>query len=183
MLEYRLHDGHSLERPIKVEGGVAINHLCRTQDRLRELTHQLFCEIHGVTIICIGPVELQHGELRVMPGRESLIAEITIDLEHFLQTADGEALEIEFRGHPEIHLHIKRVVMRNKGPRRGTTGNGMQHWRLNLNKLPLNQKLPNTLNRRSTDTKDLARFGVHDKVNITLAVAHLLVDQTMILVG
>ena len=118
-----------------------------------------------------------------MPGRESLIAEITIDLEHFLQTADGEALKIEFRGHPEIHLHIKRVVMRNKGPRRGTTGNGMQHWRLNLNKLPLNQKLPNTLNRRRTDTKDLTCLGVHDKVNITLAVAHLLIDQTMILVG
>ena len=118
-----------------------------------------------------------------MPGREPFIAEVTINLEHFFQTAHRQALEVELRGHTEIHLHIERVVMCNKGPRRGATGNGMQHRRLNLNKLPLNQKLPNTLNRRRADTKDLTCLGIYNEINIALPVAHLLVDQTMVLVG
>ena len=74
-------------------------------------------------------------------------------------------------------------MVRDKGSRRGTTSNGVQHRRLNLNKLPLNHKLPNILHRRRTNTKDLAHFGVHDEINIALAVAHLLIDQTVVLVG
>ena len=31
VLEYGLHDGHSLKGSIKVEGSVAINHFCRAQ--------------------------------------------------------------------------------------------------------------------------------------------------------
>ena len=73
--------------------------------------------------------------------------------------------------------------MCNKGPRRGATGNGMQHRRLNLNKLPLNQKLTDTLNRRRTNTKDLTCLWIYNEINITLAIAHLLIHESMVLIG
>ena len=166
-----------------MEGIATVSDFCRTQNGLREFPHQLFREIHRVTEVGVGPVKLKHGELGVMASGQALIAEVAIDLKDFLEPPHGKPLEIKLGGNPQIHLHIQRVVVRNEGSRGGAARDGVKHWRLDLNELPLGKKLPDELNGGRTHSENLAHLRIHDEINISLPITHFLIDEAVIFVG
>ena len=182
VLENGLHHRHPIKRTIKVEGIATVSDFCRTQNGLREFPHQLFREIHRVTEVGVGPVKLKHCELGVMASGQTLIAEVAIDLKDFLEPPYCKPLEIELGGHSQIHLHIQRVMVRDKGPCSRATCDRVEHWGLDLNKLPLDKKLPDELNRGRTHSKNLAHLRIHDEVNVSLPVTHFLIDEAVIFV-
>src|SRR5204862_7792795 len=58
------------------------------------LLQQFLREAHDVAKIGIGLVELQHGELGIPAPPQAFVAEIAVDFEYAVQTADGEPLEV-----------------------------------------------------------------------------------------
>ena len=63
-----------------------------------------FSQIHQVMVILVGLIELQHGELRIVPRRHAFIPEIAVDFEHFLDATDYQALQIKLRRNAKIQF-------------------------------------------------------------------------------
>ena len=114
-----------------------------------------------------------------MARREAFIAKVTIDLEHPLHATHHQSLEIEFRRDTKGEIHIERIVMRDKWARRRAPGNDLHHRRFDFEIATLAQEAANVIDGLRAYREHAARFMVGDQIEISLAIAHLLVDQAM----
>ena len=55
---------------------------------LREVTNQFLDQVGHFFEIGIRPIGLEHGELGIVLSRDAFIAEVPVDLENFVETAD-----------------------------------------------------------------------------------------------
>ncbi len=142
-----LYRGQARERFVEVNLVALIGHARAAEHLLRDFAQHRFGERHQVLVVLIRLVELEHGELGVVPRGDALVAKVAVDLEHFLQPADHQALQVELRRDAQEKLHIERVVMRNERPRRRAAGNGLHHRRLDFEVAARHQEFANRLNR------------------------------------
>ena len=55
---------------------------------LREMTNQFLDQVRHFFEIGVGPVNFEHGELGIVLSRNAFVAEIPVDLENFVESAD-----------------------------------------------------------------------------------------------
>ena len=146
---------------------------------MRELAQQLLGQVHQVGVVLVGLVELQHGELGIVPGRDALIAEVAVDLEHLLESADDEPLQVQLRRDAQVELHVERVVLGDERPCRGAAGDRMHHRRLDFEIAAAHEEIADALDDLRTLDEHVARGCVGDEVHIPLAVPLLLIGHAM----
>ncbi len=161
---------------------VAIRHVGAAQDQLRQFAEQFFGQVHVVFVVGVGLVELQHGELRVVPGRDAFVAEVAVDLEDLFEAADHEALEVQLRRDPQEHFHVQRVVVGFERLGCGTPGDGLQHRRFHFKEVTLHQEGAGVGDHLRTHAEGVAHVFVDDQVNVALAITLLGVGQAVVLV-
>src|SRR3569833_2128848 len=61
-------------------------------ERSQQVAHQR----HHAAVVAVRLINLEHGELRVVPARDPLVAEIAANFEYAIEPRDEHALEIEF---------------------------------------------------------------------------------------
>ena len=135
--------------------------------------HQLLEQHHRVAVVGVGLVELEHRELGVVPRREALVAEDPPDLEHLVEAADHEALEVELGRHAQVEVGVERVVVRDERARRGPAGDRVQQRRLHLDETLLPQPLAHAAHHVAAQLQDRPAALVRPQVDVALAVAHL----------
>ena len=116
----------------EVELAAAVGELGRAVELLGEVGGELLGERHHVRVVAVGLVELEHRELGVVAGGQALVAEHPPDLEHPLEAADGEALQVELRRDPQEELHVERVVVRGERLGQRAAGDRVEDRRLHL---------------------------------------------------
>src|SRR6266699_199219 len=97
-------------------------------------TQHLFRQLHHVVVVGVCLVHLNAGELRVMPRRESLVAELLTDLEDTLHAADDQALEHELGRDAHEQVPIERMATCGEWPCLGTTVDVVEDRCLDLDK-------------------------------------------------
>ena len=138
---------------------------------------------HQLVVVGVRLVELEHRELGVVLGRHALVPEVPCQLVHPLHAADDQAFQIELRRDAQIKLHVERVVMRDKRPRRRAAGNRLHHGRFDLDEAARVEERADGGHRLGAHLEDTARVGVDDQVEVPLPVARLDVLQAMPLFG
>ena len=101
----------------------------------RRLAEQLFGEIDQAAIVGVGLVELQHGELGVVVGGESFVAEVAVDFVDAVEAADHQALQVEFRRDAQVEIDVEGVVVGDEGTRRGAAIERLHHGRFDFDEL------------------------------------------------
>src|SRR5437870_822409 len=71
----------------------------------------LLAKVHHLVDVGIGPIELKHGELRIVPRRDTLIAKVSIQLIDLFKAANEQAFEIKLRRDSRIKIDVECVVM------------------------------------------------------------------------
>ncbi len=171
--------GQPLKGLAEVDLGALVADGRLAADDLRQPAEHLLGKIHHPMVVGIGLIELHQRELGVMAGIQSLIAEDAADLEDLLQAADDQALEVELKGNAQTHVHVQRIVVRLKGARGGAARIGDEHGRLDLDKALLVEKAADLADHERALDKGIARFGIHDQIDIALAVAQLAVGHAV----
>ena len=179
----RLADGHARERLAQVHFTALIRQLKRTHGPLCRVAQQVFGEAHQILVVPVRRVELHHRELGVVPHADAFVAETPVDLEHALEAADDQALQVQLRRDAQEHLLVQRVVVRDEGLGVGPAGNGVQHGRLDFHEAALGHEVAHGRQRLAARGKARARGLVHDQVDVALAVLQLLVLHAVELVG
>jgi hypothetical protein len=144
---------------------------------------QLLHRRHPVGGAAVGQVGLAHRELGIVPRGEPLVAEVAPDLEHALEAAHQQPLEVQLRRDAQEELHVQRVVVRDERPRRRAAGDGLQQRRLHLEEAAPLQEGPQVRDdgRARAEAQEARRVG--DEVHVALPVARLDVREAVPLGG
>ena len=156
-----------------------IDHDGRVRGGDRGGADQRLGEVHQVAVFAIGLVELHHGELGVVPRRQPLVAEVAVDLEHLLEAADHQPLQIQLRRDAQEQLHVERVVVGGEGLGRRAAGDGMHHRRFHFEEVALDHEGADRLDDLRAALEGLARVVVGDEVEVALAVFLFLVGEAV----
>ena len=96
-------------------------------DFFRDEDDEFFGELHQVVVVGVGLVELEHGELGVVPGADAFVAEVAVDLVDAVEAADDQALEVELGRDAQEEVEVERVVVRGEGLRGCASGDLVHH--------------------------------------------------------
>ena len=172
----------ALERLGQVHRFAAISELERARSFLRGVADQCLGEGHEVLVIPVRCVEFHHGEFRVVAHRDAFVAEAAVDLEHAIEPAHDQALQVQLGRDAQKHLLVQRIVVRGEGFGIGAARNGVQHGRLHLQKLVRHHELADAADRLAAGREALAGVFVHHQIDVALAVLDFLVVDAVKLV-
>ena len=137
---------------------------------LREVTGEFFDHIcHGFEV-SKSLVGLKHGELRIVAARNTLVAEVTIELENLGKATHEQAFEKELRSDPQSEIHAESIVVGLKGAGGSTTGDTLQHRGLDLEIAALVKEAADFSNHFGAGDEDLCRVVITHQVEMALAV-------------
>jgi hypothetical protein len=114
--------------------------------------------------------------------RESLVAEIAVDLVDALDAPDDQALQVQLRRNAQVHVQVERVVVSAKRARGGAARDRLHHRRLDLEKVQGVQEVAQVADDAGARAKHLAALLAHDQIDVAPAVARLGVSEAVPLV-
>jgi hypothetical protein len=112
-------------------------------------------------------------------GESAFVAEVAIDLEHLLEAADHQALEVELGRDAQEQFHVERVVVGGEGLGRGAAGDGMHHRRFDFEEAVMHHVIADRLDHPAAGDEGEARLLVGDQVEFAAAVLLLDVGQAV----
>ena len=177
-----LIDGQAMERLGEIEFTPLINEDFLAQRFARGMAEQAFGEVHERVVVRIRLVELHHREFGIVARAEAFVAEIAVDLEDLLETADDQALEVELGRNAQELLHVERVVVRDEGLGRGAARDRVHHRRFDFHEAVAGHVIADRRHDGRTGAEGEARFLVHDQIDVALTVLHFLVGEAVELV-
>ncbi len=127
-------------------------------------------------------VELEHGELGVVPRGHALVAEVAVDFEDLLEAPDHQALEVQLRRDAQVHRQVQRVVVGLERLGRRAARDHLQHRGFHFEEAALGEELADVGDDLGTHAEGLAGFLVDDQVDVALTIALLGVGQAVVLV-
>ena len=127
----------------------------------------------------MGPIQLQHGEFRVVLRRQALVAETAVELEYPLETADHQSFQVQLGRDPQVQVAAQGLVPGDERPRRSTAGDRVQQRRLDLQEAALVQQPAQFREQAAAAPEQCARVLVGQQVEVPAAVAELDVVQTV----
>ena len=163
--------------------GVPVLDHVAADNRLRKVADHLLDERGHLLKIRKRPVGLEHRELRIVPARNSLVAEIPVQLENFRETADEKPLEIKLGRDAQKQVHSQRIVAGLERLGGGPARDLLHHRGFDLDKSALFKKPPDFAHDRDAFQKHIAGFRICDQVEIPLPVFDLGVLDPVPLVG
>ena len=137
VLEDCLPHGEAGKRLREIDDERLLALLSVPDDRIAEnrggkVPEHVLGEVDEIMIVGVGHVEFHHGELRVVADIDALVPEVAVELEHPLESADNEALQIELRSDSHVHVDVKGVVMGDERPCVRAARNGVHHGGLDF---------------------------------------------------
>ena len=139
-------------------------------------------EVHSVVEVAQGPVGLERGELRAVPGVDPLIAEVTGNLEHPLVAPDDQPLEVQLRRDAQAELGVQRVGVSEERAGYGPAGLRLQNGGLDLHEVLGLEPVPQDGQGLEADVEDPPALLVGQQVHLALAVPGLRLVQAVPLV-
>ena len=112
----RLAQAEALPWRLEVNSTIPKLNLVCAQDLLRDFTYHLFQHLHHIIVISISFITFEHGELRVMPGRDTFITKGSTQLIHLVKTTYDQSFKIKFMGNAQVKILVKGVMVSGKGP-------------------------------------------------------------------
>jgi len=109
-------------------------------------------------------------------GVGALVAEVAVDLEDPVDTADDAALEEQFRRDAQEEVHVEGVGVGDERASRGAAVQRLQHRGLDFEEISVAQEGAQLGHHLDAGAGDLPGLGADDEVDVALPDAGLLVE-------
>ena len=127
----------------------------------------------------VGGVCLHGSELWVVREVGALVSELATKLVDALKTADKQALERELGCNTQVVLGVQSVVVRDKWLRVCAAKNLLENRGLNLHVAVRLHELADNGDDLGTLAEYVADLGIHNEVNVALAITNLAVGEAV----
>ena len=174
-----LDHGRAAEGLLEVDDVALVGALKRAVGSLACGAEGALAKVHHAAQVGVGAVCLEGGELGVVGEIHALVAEAAVHLEDALEAAHEQALEVELGRNAQVDLGVEGVEVRGEGLGRGTAHDGVQHGGLDLEVALVLAEAAQSRGDLEALGEGVFDLGVHDEVDVALAVAGLLVCQAV----
>ena len=173
--------GHGTARPFarKIDLGALVGYLQRAASGHGGSLDIALRKLHHAVQVGKRLIRLHGGELGVVVGVHALVAELAPDFKHFLESAHKQALQRQLGGNAQEVVAVERVEVRDERLRVRAAQNRVQKRRLDLVEALLLHVAANGGNYLEALLEHGLDLGVHDQIDIALAIARLLVGKTV----
>ena len=166
-----------IDLPAAVADDGRAGHLpCQVRD-------QLLGQLHHVAVVGVGLVQLEHRELGVVAGRQALVAEHPSELEHALEPADHQPLQVQLGGDAQVEVEVEGVVVGGERPGQRPAGDGMQQRGLDLDEAAVLEEPAGLRHDAAAGLEHPHAVVVGPQVRVALAVAEVGVGDALPLVA
>ena len=165
--------GQAAEGLAEVDLGAVVGDGGGAADLLGQEAVHVLGQVHHAVVVGVGLVELHEGELGIVAGVKTLVAEDAADLIDPLESADDEALEVELQGNAELEVLVQGVEVGLEGAGRSAAGVGDQHGGLDLHEVAVREEAADACDDLRAFHEDFAGGVTHDEVDVALAIAHV----------
>ncbi len=144
-------------------------------DALEQVAH----ERHHAAVVAVGLIDFEHGELGVVFAVHALVAEVASDFEDAVVTAHEHSFQVKFERDAQHEIDVEGVEVGFEGARRRAARDGLQHGRFDFDELLPFKETADVRNNARAQHEAFARLGVHDEVEVTLAVNLFVVREAV----
>lgn len=145
---------------------------------LDQTLDQALSDIHEVVHVCICHVEFADGELGVMCQVDAFVTEDAPNFVDAVEATDDELLQIELGSDTEVKIEVEIVMVRDERLGGRASSDHAHHGRLNFEETEGVKEAAEVINYLATSNESAARLLRNDEVQVSLAVASLLVLET-----
>ena len=138
---YRVRHGKFLPWFCEVQCCFPVRNLKLPMDFHDNGRNDILGQGHHVFEVTVCPVNLHHGELRVVIGIHCFVPEVAGYLKNFLKSPDNQPLQVEFGCDPEEKFLVEEVMVGGKRAGVCTTVNRLQNRGFELEE-PMVIKIP-----------------------------------------
>src|SRR5688500_12479800 len=117
-----------------------------------------------------------------MPRRDTFVSEIAIDLVNPFEATYDESLQIQLRRNAQEQIHIQRVGVSDERTCDRTTGDGLHHRCLDVEKVHGIQEVAQILDDACSDLEHAPTVWTDDEIDVALPIANLLIGKSVPLV-
>ena len=153
--------------------------LLATASLAGNLLEEILGQLAHTGQVRVGGVCLHRGELWIMREVGALISELTTKLVDALKTANKQALQRKLGCNAQVVLGVQRVVVRDEWLCVCAAKNLLENRGLNLHVAVRLHELADDRDNLRALAKYVADLGVHDKVNVALAITNLAVGEAV----
>ena len=139
----------------------------------------IFSQSHHVFKIPVCPVDLHHGELRIVIGVHCLVPEVAGYLKNFLKSPDDQPLKVEFGCDPQEEFLVKEVVVRGKRAGICSTVNRLQDRGFELEKAVVIEIPSDEGDDPAPVPEYFPALVIHNQINVALAITLFDVGQAV----
>ncbi len=152
----------------------------RIQDVFSHVADESLHQFHHALVIAIGLIRLQHRELGIVFARQAFVAEIAANLEHAVDPADEQPLQVKLQRDAQVKIAAQRVVMRHERLRRRAAGNRLHHRRLDFHEAARMEKLSDLANDFAAHQENVLHFRIRHEIEVALAIANFRVFEPVV---
>ena len=143
------------------------------------LLEEILGKLAHASQVRVGGVCLHRGELWVVREVGALISELTTKLVDALKTANKQTLQRKLGCNTQVVLGVQRVVVRNERLCVCAAKNLLKNRGLNLHVAVCLHELADDGDDLGALAEHVADLGVHDEVNVALAITNLAVGEAV----
>ena len=140
-------------------------------------------ELHHLVVVAERLVRLERRELGVVRGVDAFVAPDAPDLEHPLEAADHQPLQVQLGGDPQVQIEVERVVVRHERPSGRAAELDTQRRRLDFDEPAAVEEASDGGHGGEPDLEHATRLGIHDQVDVALPEPRVDVGEAVPLVG
>ena len=131
---YRVNHCNSFKRLAEIHFNAVICYLGRPENRLCNVTIEIFGKFHHTVVIRICLIKLHERKFRIVACVKTFIAEHSSYLVNLFKSSDDKSLQIKLKRYAELKILVKSIEMRFKRSCRSTAGIRNKHRGFNLHK-------------------------------------------------
>ena len=144
------------------------------------LLEQLLGERHHPVVVLVLDVQLHTCELGVVAAVHTFVAEVTSDLIHSLKSAYDKAFEVELGSDTQVHIHVKRVMVRDERSCTCSACNSLQNRCLDLGVSGFVKHLAHSTQDSGALEERIFNAIVDHQIDITLTIALLGIVESVV---
>ena len=136
-------------------------------------------DAHHLVVVHVRLIQFDRGELGIVLGVHTLVAELTTDFVNFFKSADYATFEVQLGCDTHIHIDIEGVVVRDERTCVRTACKRVENGGFNLDKSFFVKHFTYCGNDFATLDKHVFDFGICDKVNVALTEAQFGITESV----
>ena len=143
----------------------------------------LLGEIHHPVVVFVGYIDFHCSKFWIVCAIHSFVAEVSAKFIHPVESANDQALQIQFIRNTQVHGNVERVVMCYKRTCRSSSRYRLKHGSINFQISFVVEEIAHSVHNLGALHKGVFHFRIHNKIYVAHAVTQFRIGERVVYIS